>query len=278
MMKDSRGNIWIGTPKGLYKFDGKNFTHFGTAQGLSWESIISICEDRNGNLWLGTELDGVINKLDLSAEGTGRYSFTHYDIKQGSSLPFVYSIIEDKTGKLWIGTSNGGVIKFDGKSFTRYTTAQGLSNNSVNSIGEDKTGTLWFLTENGLCRMPPPENNEVEKSKHGHIQNYLFKTYLHADGFFGVGSHYNSMIIGRNGNIWAGASNWLTCYHPEGDIPDTIPPQIKLSGISLFNENINWFNLEKKKDTTLFWVMVQDSAILISAVLHPGIINLKIYN
>ena len=251
IQKDSKGNIWIGTSKGLYKFDGKNFTHFGTAQGLSWESIISICEDKNGNLWLGTELDGVINKLDLSAAETGRYSFTHYDIKQGSGLLFVYSIIEDETGMLWFGTSNAGVIRFDGKSFTRYTTAQGLSNNSVNSIVEDKTGTLWFLTENGLCKMPPQENNEVEKSKRGHIQISLFKTYLHADGFFGVGSHYNSMILGRNGNIWAGASNWLTCYHPEGDLPDTIPPQIKLSGISLFNENINWFNLEKQKDTTL---------------------------
>ena len=251
MLKDSKGNIWIGTSKGLYKFDGKNFTHFGTAQGLSWESIISICEDKNGNLWLGTELDGVINKLDLSAAETGQYSFTHYDIKQGSGLSLVYSIIEDKTGTLWFGTSNGGVIKFDGKSFTRYTTAQGLSNNSVNSIVEDKTGTLWFLTENGLCRMPLHENNDVENSKRGHRQISLFKTYLHADGFFGVGSHYNSMILGRDGNIWAGAGNWLTCYHPEGDIPDTIPPQIKLRGISLFNENINWLNLEKKKDTTL---------------------------
>ena len=251
LLKDRKGNTWIGTSNGLYKYDGKNFVHFGTSQGLSWESIISICEDKNGNLWLGTELDGVINKLDLSAAQTGHYSFTHYDVRQGSSLSFVYSIIQDKTGNLWFGTSNSGVLKFDGKSFTRYTTAQGLSNNSVNSIAEDKTGAIWFLTENGLCKMPQPQNNEAGKLDDRYQQNALFKTYLYADGFFGVGSHYNSMIQSRDGNIWAGASDWLTCYHPDGDIPDTIPPTIQLSGITLFDENIDWSGLEKNKASTL---------------------------
>jgi two-component sensor histidine kinase len=52
------------------------------------------------------------------------------------------------------------------------------------------------------------------------------------------------------GNIWVGTNDRLTCFHPVGDIPDSIPPGIQLTGISLFNENINWLNLEKKKDTS----------------------------
>jgi hypothetical protein len=39
---------------------------------------------------------------------------------------------------------------------------------------------------------------------------------------------------------------------PDGDVPDTIPPQIKLTGISLFNQNINWHGLEKRKDRTRY--------------------------
>ena len=58
------------------------------------------------------------------------------------------------------------------------------------------------------------------------------------------------MIVGRDGNIWAGVGNRLTCYHPEGDIPDTIPPTIQLNGVALFDENINWLDVEKKKDST----------------------------
>ena len=34
-------------------------------------------------------------------------------------------------------------------------------------------------------------------------------------------------------------------------LPDTIPPTIQLSGIALFNENINWLDAEKKKDSTI---------------------------
>ena len=251
MLEDKKRNIWIGTSKGLYKYDGKNFTHFGIAQGLSWESISSICEDRNGNLWLGTDYDGMVNRLDLSAAETGQYSFTHYNINHGTSVSRVYSILEDKNNNLWFGINGEGVIKFDGKFFTRYTTDQGLSSNSVNSIVEDKEGNLWFLTNNGLCKMKSPGNNILEKPNPDHTQISLFTTYLYEDGFLGVGSHLNSMILGRDGHIWAGAGNRLTCYHPEGDIPDTIPPTIQLSGVALFDENINWLALEKKEDTTL---------------------------
>jgi signal transduction histidine kinase len=59
------------------------------------------------------------------------------------------------------------------------------------------------------------------------------------------------MILGRDGNIWAGAGNRITRYHPEGDMPDTIPPTIQLRGVALFDENINWSDLENKKDSTL---------------------------
>ncbi len=251
MLKDSKGNVWFGTSKGLYKYDRKNFTHFGIAQGLSSESITSIFEDKRGNLWLGTEYDSLVNKLDLSAAETGKYYFTHYNITQGLALSIFYCIIQDKKDNLWFGSSNSGVIKFDGKFFTRYTTAQGLSNNSVNSMVEDKDGNLWFLTRNGLCKMKSPGSIKVEKTNPRHTQISLFSNYLYSDGFLGVGSHFNSMIIDRDGNIWAGAGNRLTCYHPNGDIPDTIPPAIRLSGIALFNENINWLDLEKKKDSTI---------------------------
>jgi ligand-binding sensor domain-containing protein len=61
-LKDSKGNIWFGTNHGLDKYDGIKFMHFSVAQGLSGESITSICEDKTGNLWLGMEYDSMLNK------------------------------------------------------------------------------------------------------------------------------------------------------------------------------------------------------------------------
>ena len=250
LLNDSKGNIWVGTIKGLYKYDGKNFTYFGFTQGLQWKGICSIYEDRKGDLWLGTEMDGVV-KMDVSNAETGRYSFTHYDLNRGTSVALVYSIFEDKDNNLWFGVNGTGVIKYDGKFFTRYTAAQGLSSNGVNSIVQDKKGEIWFLTSDGLCKMKSPANYTAEKTTPGHTQLSLFTNYLYADGFLGVGSHFNSMKLGNDGSIWAGAGDHLTCYHPEGDIPDTIPPNIQLTGVQLFDENINWRDIENRKDTTL---------------------------
>ena len=209
--------------------------------------INCIVEDKNGNLWLGTG-EGVVINLDLSAAESGRYSFTNYKIAPGTGS-WVYCATSDKENNLWFSTNNAGAVKFDGTNFTRYTTAQGLSNISVNSIAEDKKGNMWFLTKNGLCKMLPPQTPTTDKTNPRYSQTSLFTNYLFADGFFGAGSQFNTMIVDHNGNIWAGVNNRITVYHPEGDMPDTIPPHIELSGVSLFNEKMNWLDIQMKKDT-----------------------------
>ena len=73
---------------------------------------------------------------------------------------------------------------------------------------------------------------------------------MYADGFLGVNCWVNSIFEDSKKNIWIGTDDRLTCYHPKGDIPDTIPPVIQLYGLALFNENINWLNFAKKKDTS----------------------------
>jgi ligand-binding sensor domain-containing protein len=249
-LKDRKGNIWLATNQGLDKYDGKKFTHFGVAQGLSRESVTNICEDKKGDIWLGMEYDSMLNKLELPATDTGRYTITHYNIHRGS-ISSINCIKQDKKNNLWFATSNAGVIKFDGSTFTRYTSAQGLSNNSVNSIVEDNGENMWFLTYNGLCKMSAQQENREAKRRPLQPPGSLFTNYLFADGFLGIGGQWNSLILGRDGNIWAGTDNRITIYHPEMDAPDTIAPKIQLSGISLFGENINWLDLKKKGDTTV---------------------------
>ena len=248
ILQDSRGYIWFGGPKGLDKYDGVNFTHFGVAQGLKSENISTIIEDNNGNLWLGTD-EGVVIKFDLSAAGLGRYSFTNYKITPGRTQSWVYSATLDHENNLWFSTTNDGAVKFDRRSFIRYTTAQGLSNMSVNSILEDKGGNMWFLTNNGLCKLLSPKTSTTDKMNPKYSPTSLFTNYTFADGFFGAGSQFNSMTVDHNGNIWAGVNNRITVYHPEGDMPDTIPPHIELTGLSLFNQQMNWLDVQKKKDT-----------------------------
>ena len=92
-------------------------------QGLANNYVLSITEDKTGNLWFGT-VGGGVSRYD------GK-SFSTFTTAQGLANNFVTSITEDKTGNLWFGTYGGGVSRYDGKSFSTFTTAQGLAHNIV---------------------------------------------------------------------------------------------------------------------------------------------------
>ncbi len=243
ILEDKDGNLWFGSfGSGVYKFDGKNFLHYSREQGLSGGIVMCMLQDKSGIFWFGT-YGGGLNRYD------GK-SFSHYMVGEGFSGNEVMNMLEDKRGDLWIGTIGGGVNKFDGKQFTSYSTVQGLSNEIVMGILEDKKGNLWFSTRNGINRMMQ-NHSSARVDKKSNTRKPIFKNYIYADGFLGVNCFVNSFFEDSKGNIWAGASDRLTCYHPEGEIPDTIPPTICLSNIALFNEKVNWLNLESKKDTSL---------------------------
>jgi len=246
MTVDREGNIWIGTEEGASKYDGISFTNYRTAQGLSGSRVFSILQDKNNNIWFGTVENG-LTKYD------GK-SFTHFNTASGLNDATVQAMLEDKKGNLWFGTANGGVNKYDGKTFTQYTVDQGLVNNNVNSILEDASGNIWFGTSNGLSMMSKASENKSTSgfNKDNHAGEVIFKNYSYADGFLGVGTWYNSLVQDKNGIIWAGATDRITAYHKEEDKPDTIPPHIQLSGISLFNEDIDWLKVEKDRDTILY--------------------------
>ncbi len=240
ILEDKRGNLWFGTfDGGVIEYDGRNFTHFTEKEGLSNNIVMSIQEDKSGKLWFGN-YGGGLSEYDGKSK-----SFTHLTQKEGLSDNLVQSLREDKSGNLWVGSLSGGVSKYDGKSFTHFTEKEGLSDNSVNSIIEDKSGNLWFGTDNGLSKLEKNSLATFDKAKadeavSGLIKSGpLFKTYTSEDGCSGGGS---AMCEAKDGTIWI-ASGGLTAFHPGEENPDTIAPNIQLTGLTLFNENIGWQNL-----------------------------------
>jgi len=58
-LQDRAGNLWFGTTgEGVYRYDGKAFTHFTEKEGLRNNTVWSILEDKTGNIWFGTA-DGI---------------------------------------------------------------------------------------------------------------------------------------------------------------------------------------------------------------------------
>ena len=128
---------------------------FGVQDGLPCPTITDMLQDRDGNLWFGTE-----------GAGVSRYDgeqFITFTTEDGLADNDVHSILEDRGGDLWFGTGRWfvtgrwvgtgcGVSRYDGEEFATFTTEDGLAGDQVMSIVEDREGHLWFATEGGASR------------------------------------------------------------------------------------------------------------------------------
>jgi len=278
MKEDRYGNIWFGTNgNGVTKFDGKSFTHFNFKEGLTSDMILCIEEDKLGNLWFGslgaglTKYDG--NRIDAILRGeniplkeqkdlvkiNGKFikSFTHFTEKEGLPNDDIKCLLCDNSGNLWIGTNGGGVSKYKDNTFVNFTEKEGLSNNVVTSMLEAKNGDLWFGTRFGLSQLTSSklaDFNTKLNAKTIKEEDVFFKNYTYEDGFLGIGCNGNSICETREGEIWIGANDRLTIYHPPTSKEmreKATSPNIQLTRVDLYNENIPWVNLDKNKDTLL---------------------------
>lgn len=114
--QDSSGFIWLGTMKGLVRYDGNEFRLFGSNPDdpttLSYPTVETILADSRGRLWAGTQKG--LNLFDPKRE-----RFRQFLKKEGEaySLPgdHIITLTEDQLGRVWVGTY-GGLAYFDHKT------------------------------------------------------------------------------------------------------------------------------------------------------------------
>jgi signal transduction histidine kinase/DNA-binding NarL/FixJ family response regulator len=168
-----------------------------------YKEIVTLLEDRRGNLWIGTIGAGLV-RLDPS-----RRNFTSYrhdpDDPHSLGKDLVHAIHEGRDGKLWVGTWGGGLNCLDPATgrFSRYRHQPGnprsLSDDQVVSVLEDHTGQVWVGTYmGGLNRFDPKRGT--------------FTTYLHKDGLPN-NSVYAIREDGRH-NLWLATSYGLSRFDP----------------------------------------------------------------
>ncbi|WP_435354946.1 ligand-binding sensor domain-containing protein [Emticicia sp. SJ17W-69] len=168
-MKDKDGNLWFGTTgAGVYKYDGKLFTHYSEKEGLSSNFVVSIAQDIKGSIWVATN-DGLCYSDGNNFE---RLVIHNFESPKSNiitnNLPAkkiqVFCVIGDKNGNIWFGTESEGLWKYDGHQLTNFKYADSkwkeVNNMSsinyqhqgfVSAIVEDKKGNIWFSSStNGL--------------------------------------------------------------------------------------------------------------------------------
>ncbi len=146
ILEDKSGAVWIGTSQGLSVFKDGKFTDYRESKQVT---IQSLCEDRDGRLWVGSVNHGLFLFED------GKFHETqekfNFSLARVDGLASVHDIHQDINGVLWFA-SNTGLYSYDGEKLNRLTTADGLPGENVKVILESRDGkTLWVATYGGLA-------------------------------------------------------------------------------------------------------------------------------
>jgi len=154
--QDHRHRLWVGTQNGLACYDGQTWQLLTTRTGLSGNIIRSIAEDREGNLWVGTEGHGLNELREGKLDGPCLW----FGKTNGLPSDTVYALYADPQGSLWVGTS-GGLARHSAGQWTSFSRAIGLANRSIGYLLEDARGNLWMGSSAGLLRAPKSALNDL---------------------------------------------------------------------------------------------------------------------
>jgi ligand-binding sensor domain-containing protein/serine phosphatase RsbU (regulator of sigma subunit) len=208
----SQNKVFIGTWGGgllVVESDGA-LKYLNEDNGLAENKIRCIFEDREGNIWIGTQQNGLScfkgsdfklflkgkdnknnqvnaileSKHDLIYAGTnaGLYildpkrsynpELLHY--ATGSEVIEITSLCEDNKGQIWIGTRGKGVYIY----FPKINRAEHLSSlisfteKYINKIYADAKNNIWIGSISGISMVQ--------------IENQTIKTYGRKDGLSGL--------------------------------------------------------------------------------------------
>src|SRR5579871_1796681 len=139
---DDNNNIWIGTNKGIILINKNDFSveaKYTAVSGLSDNLISSLFKDVEGNIWIGSDGDGLF-KFSGGA-------FTKYDNSNGLPGNIVMGILNDRSGNLYIGTRENGLVKYNTleKKFTELHYSS-FSKAGVNCMGSDARSNIFVGT------------------------------------------------------------------------------------------------------------------------------------
>lgn len=182
---DQHGYLWIGTSKGLNRYDGYQSTIFRNElenpNSIIGDYINCLAVDKSGKIWIGTN-DG-ISVFDWETNNFINYS----NLIEGD---IVNEILPDNNGKVWIASSNGGLYLFDGKDFKSYNTGNSdLSSNKLMSLYLDTSDRLWLGTGSTGVDM-------------FEISSASFTHYPFRNGISGI--EVRDITEDRSGQIWFG--------------------------------------------------------------------------
>ena len=134
LAQTSDGFLWIGSPSGLFRFDGTRFERFNSPFGdrLLSTNVMCLLAPTSGGLWIGYTFGG--------------FSFLDNGHVKNYALEVpVRYLAQARNGILWAATS-AGLWKFERSNWRQVGAEWNAPTGTVLQVAFDADGTLWVLT------------------------------------------------------------------------------------------------------------------------------------
>ncbi len=232
---DQMDNIWLYGQGTLFMYNKSTnvwTTNIGDQLGLTGtgvdNAVNSMAGDRSGNIWIGTDRNGLVRTNVTSHEMEYVEPTSMRSRKRISGIIGVQSIYVDDTDMLWVGTEKSGVALW-GQNIYKF---EATLNGDISAITEDKNGTIWYGTsDNGIVGYQGPlaslKVTCITSTKDGSLwvgskQNGLTRIKDGTTRIFSqakdsvktlIDDHINALCADNNGNLWIGTDGGLQVYN-----------------------------------------------------------------
>src|SRR6185437_2562654 len=106
-----------------------------TDQGLPFETIRSVCQDTDSNVWAATA-----NGMLARSAGAG-WSVVSMETNWPGGIPVC--VASDPSGGVWIGTSDHGLLRFQNGEYKNWRVRNGLLSDYVHGLLVTSNGDVW---------------------------------------------------------------------------------------------------------------------------------------
>lgn len=272
IVQDQRGNWWVGTNAGLYRFQGPGLQlrqgqKFTDRDGLPEVAMMGgLYADPTGKLWVSPEDKGLYY---FDEAQTGSVIFKYFSANAIVPFTGALQIISDRSGTLWLGGHEllgrliGGQVvmlqpseglpetrpraffldsrgwlwiglRYKGVAITKDPAASTPQFTNYSTTNGLKSDAVWAITEDDLGRMYFGTGKGLDQldPATGHIRHFNTDNGLASD-------IVNYCLKDRAGNIWVGTTLGLSKLNPRAERKSNTVAPVYLSRVQIAGEDLS---------------------------------------